>query len=211
MKKLFSILMIMLLPFSVSGADDWEEGKHYEVISEKATAKPEVKEFFSFWCPACNSFEPTVKKIKEGLGEGVKFSKIQVNFMQTAGQDVQEDATKAMIIGRVLKKEEVLNAAIFNYIHKQRLTVTGLKDLRSIFIINGVEAEEFDKLAKSFSVKSLVNKNNREIDTYRKNLTGVPNFIVNGKYQAKFQRDMTPDQIVSLIVWLSEKKEKPKP
>ncbi|MFT7418005.1 MAG: thiol:disulfide interchange protein DsbA, partial [Glaciecola sp.] len=48
------------------------------------------------------------------------------------------------------------------------------------------------------------NKNNREIDTYRENLTGVPNFIVNGKYQATFSRDMTPDDIVNLIVWLTK-------
>jgi thiol:disulfide interchange protein DsbA len=205
MKKLFSILLIaMLLPFSVSAADQWQEGTHYKVISDKATDKPEVKEFFSFWCPACYSFEPLVKSIKEGLDDDVTFSKIQVNFMRTASADVQDDATKAMIIGRVLKKEGALNAAIFNYIHKQRSTVTGLKDLRSVFIINGVEAEEFDKMASSFSVKSLVNKNNREIETYRENLTGVPNFIVNGKYQATFSRDMTPDDIVNLIVWLTK-------
>ncbi|MFT7259216.1 MAG: thiol:disulfide interchange protein DsbA [Glaciecola sp.] len=205
MKKLFSILLIaMLLPFSVNAADQWQEGTHYKVISDKATDKPEVKEFFSFWCPACYSFEPLVKSIKEGLDDDVTFSKIQVNFMRTASADVQDDATKAMIIGRVLKKEGALNAAIFNYIHKQRSTVTGLKDLRSVFIINGVEAEEFDKMASSFSVKSLVNKNNREIETYRENLTGVPNFIVNGKYQATFSRDMTPDDIVNLIVWLTK-------
>ena len=205
MKKLFSILLVaMLLPFSVHAADEWQEGEHYTVISDKATTTPEVKEFFSFWCPACYSFEPLVKKIKEGLGEDVKFTKIQVNFMQSAGPEVQDDATKAMIIARAMKKEDVLNAAIFNYIHKQRSTVTGLKDLRSVFIINGVEAEEFDKMAKSFSVKSLVNKNNREIETYREYLNGVPNFIVNGKYQAKFSRDMTADQIVNLVIWLTK-------
>jgi thiol:disulfide interchange protein DsbA len=205
MKKLFSILLVaMLLPFSVNAADQWKEGTHYNVISEKATAKPEVTEFFSFWCPACYRFEPLVKQMKEGLGEDVTFNKVQVNFMQSAGPSVQDDATKAMIIGRAMKNEEALNASIFNYIHEQRSTVTGLKDLRSVFIINGVDPEEFDKLAKSFSVKSLVNKNNREIDAYRKHLTGVPNFIVNGKYQATFSRDMTPDDIVNLIVWLTK-------
>jgi thiol:disulfide interchange protein DsbA len=205
MKKLFSILLVaLLLPLSASAADQWQEGKHYTVISDKATAKPEVKEFFSFWCPACFRFEPLVKSIKAGIDDDVKFTKVHVNFMQFAGPDVQEDATKAMIIGRAMKKEEELNAAIFNYIHQQRSTVTGLKDLRSVFIINGVEPEAFDKMAKSFSVKSLVNKNNKEIATFRESLNGVPNFIVNGKYQAKFSRDMTADDIVNLIVWLTK-------
>ena len=205
MKKLFSILLItLLLPLSVNAADQWQEGKHYKVISDKATAKPEVKEFFSFWCPACYRFEPLVKSIKAGIDKDVKFTKVHVNFMQFTGPDVQEDATKAMIIARAMKKETELNAAIFNYIHQQKSTVSNLKDLRSVFIINGVEPEEFDKMAKSFSVKSLVNKNNKEIAKFRKNLNGVPNFIVNGKYQAQFTREMTTDDIVNLIIWLTK-------
>ncbi|WP_412970880.1 thiol:disulfide interchange protein DsbA/DsbL [Glaciecola sp. MF2-115] len=205
MKKLFSILLIaLLLPLSVHAADQWQEGKHYKVISDKATAKPEVKEFFSFWCPACYRFEPLVKGIKAGIGEDVKFTKVHVNFMQFTGPDVQEDATKAMIIARAMKKETELNGAIFNYIHQQKSTVSNLKDLRSVFIINGIEPEEFDKMAKSFSVKSLVNKNNKEITKFRKHLNGVPNFIVNGKYQAQFTREMTTDDIVNLIIWLTK-------
>jgi thiol:disulfide interchange protein DsbA len=205
MKKLFSILLItLLLPLSVNAADQWQEGKHYKVISDKATAKPEVKEFFSFWCPACYRFEPLVKSIKAGIDKDVKFTKVHVNFMQFTGPDVQDDATKAMIIARALKKETELNGAIFNYIHQQKSTVSSLKDLRSVFIINGIEPDDFDKMAKSFSVKSLVNKNNKEIAKFRKHLNGVPNFIVNGKYQAQFTREMTTDDIVNLIVWLTK-------
>lgn len=205
MKKLFSILLIaMLLPISANAADQWKEGEHYTVISDKATAKPEVKEFFSFWCPACYRFEPLVKNIKKGLGEDVKFTKVHVNFMQFAGPDVQDAATKAMIIARSMKQEDALNEAIFKFIHQQRSTVTGLKDLRSVFVINGVDPEAFDKMAKGFSTKSLVNKNNKEIAKFREHLNGVPNFIVNGKYQAKFTRSMTQDDIVNLVVWLSK-------
>ena len=71
---------------------------------------------------------------------------------------------------------------------------------------NGVEDAEFDKLVSSFGVNSMLNKNNKLIVKYRKHLSGVPNFIVNGKYQAKFTRDMTNDDIVDLIVWLSKQK-----
>ena len=124
--------------------------------------------------------------------------------MPMAGPDVQENATTAMVIARALKKETELNGAIFNYIHQQRSTISSLKDLRSIFVINGVDGGEFDKLAKSFSVKNLVNKNNKQIAEYRDYVSGVPNFIVNGKYQATFTRDMTADDIVNLIVWLTK-------
>lgn len=205
MKKLVSVLLLAIfLPLQASAVDLWEEGKHYKVISDKATEKPEVKEFFSFWCPACYRFEPLVKNLKEKLDDDVEFTKVHVNFMGFAGPDVQEAASKAMIIARALKKETELNGAIFNYIHEQRSTVTGLKDLRSVFIVNGVDPDEFDKMANSFSVKSMVNKNNREITKFRENLNGVPNFIINGKYQAQFARDMTADDIVNLVIWLTE-------
>lgn len=205
MKKLFSILLVaIMLPLQAIAADLWQEGKHYNVISEKATAKREIKEYFSFWCPACYRTEPLVKAIKKNIDDDIKFTKVHVNFMRTAGPDIQDAATKAMIIARVLKKEEELNGAIFNYIHEQRSTVSSLKDLRSVFVINGVDGEDFDKMAKSFSVKSLFNKNNKQVEASREYVTGVPNFIVNGKYQATFTREMTSDDIVNLIKWLTK-------
>ncbi len=184
----------------------WQEGKHYKVISETATAKPVVTEFFSFWCPACFNAEPLVAEIKKQLPEGVSFNKVHVNFMGSAGPDTQDAATKAMMIARALKQEDTLNAAIFNYIHRQRAIVANLDDLRNLFIVNGVEPEKFDKMAASFSINSLVNRNNKTLADFRAHVNGVPNFIVNGKFQATFTRDMTGDDIVNLIVWLSKQK-----
>ena len=184
----------------------WQEGKHYNVIAEKASAKPVVKEFFSFWCPACYRFEPLVEQMKANLGDDVKFTKVQVNFMGFTSADIQDDATKAMIMGRVMKMEDEVNSAIFNYIHQQKATIGGMSDLRSIFIVNGVEPEKFDKTAASFSINSLVNRNNKEVEKFREHLGGVPSFIVNDKYQATFTRDMSTSDYVSLITWLSKQK-----
>lgn len=201
------ILMALMLPLQACAQEQgtrWKEGTHYIVLDEPATAKPEIKEFFSYWCPHCYRFEPLVKQMKEKSGDDVKFTKVHVNFMRFTGPDVQDDATRAMMIGRAVKQEEAMNAAIFNYIHEQRAPVTGLKDLRNIFAVNGVEPAEFDKLANSFGVNSMLQKNNKQIDQYRQYLSGVPNFIVNGKYQPTFTSDMTMDDIVDLIVWLTE-------
>lgn len=199
------VVFALLIPFNVlAQMAPWEEGKHYSIIAEKATAKPEVKEFFSFWCPACYSFEPIVAQMKTKLDDDVKFEKVHVNFMRFNGSEVQDAATKGMMIARSLKKGDTLNAAIFNYIHQQRAVITGIEDIRSVFLVNGVDAEDFDKQAKSFSVNSLVTRNNNTVNDYRQHLSGVPNFIVNGKYQATFTRDMTADDIIDLVVWLSK-------
>ena len=207
MKKLFlGLILATVLPLQAYAQELWKEGTHYRVISDTATSQRVVTEYFSFWCPACYQAEPLVEMIKSKLDKDTKFNKVHVNFMGFTGPDVQDDVTRGMMIARALKKEDELNAAIFNAIHRQRTPITGLADIRSIFIANGVDGAEFDKLAKSFGVNSLFQKNNKEIATHRSALTGVPNFIVNGKYQATFTRNMTTDDIINLIVWLSEQK-----
>ncbi|WP_137165820.1 thiol:disulfide interchange protein DsbA/DsbL [Salinimonas lutimaris] len=207
MKKFALIIfMALLVPLQACAAEQakWEEGKHYKVLDEPASDKPVITEFFSYWCPHCFQFEPLVKEIKQKISKDTKFNKVHVNFMGFTSSDIQDDATRAMMIARALKQEDTLNAAIFDYIHKQRASVTGLKDLRSIFAVNGVDKAEFDKLASSFGVNNMLKQNNKTLDEYRDYVRGVPNFIVNGRYQAQFTSDMSREDIVDLIVWLSK-------
>ncbi|MFQ3220081.1 MAG: thiol:disulfide interchange protein DsbA [Paraglaciecola sp.] len=207
MKKIvLALFMTLLLPLQACAQEQWTEGEHYLVISDEATETPQINEYFSFWCPHCFNFEPLVAKIKSKIGQDVAFQKVHVNFMGFTSTEVQDDATRAMMVARALKKDDAMNQAIFKYIHVQKSPVTSIKDLKNIFIVNGVEAAEFDKLVSSFGVNSMLQKNNQLITKYRKHLSGVPNFIVNGKFQAKFTRDMTNDDIVNLIVWLTKRK-----
>ncbi|MBN7821705.1 thiol:disulfide interchange protein DsbA/DsbL [Bowmanella yangjiangensis] len=204
MKKFLSLIAIILsLPLQ---AADWKEGTHYDVISDKGTSKPVVQEYFSFWCPACNAVEPVVQQMKAKLeSEGVKFEKVHVNFMRFADEETQNAASRAMMIGRALKQEEKLNGAIFAHIHKQRQPVTSLDDLKGIYVSQGVSAERFDEMAESFAVNSLLARNNKTLEQNNRHLTkGVPAFLINGKYRAMFTRDMTPDQVIELIVWLAK-------
>lgn len=207
MKKILLLLSLaLLLPLQACAQEKWSEGTHYNVIADKATEKKEVLEFFSFWCPHCFNFEPIVKNMKTKLADDVEFKKVHVNFMGFTSAAIQDDATKAMMVARELKKSDELNQAIFKYIHVSRSAITGLKDLKNIFVVNGVEPAEFDKMISSFGVKSRLNMNNKSVQQYRKHVSSVPNFIVNGKYQATFTREMNQDDMVDLIVFLSNKK-----
>jgi thiol:disulfide interchange protein DsbA len=207
MKKILLLLSLtLLLPLQASAQEKWREDTHYKVISEQATEKKEVLEFFSFWCPHCFNFEPLVKNIKSKLADDVEFKKVHVNFMGFTSAAIQDDATKAMMVARELDKSEELNQAIFKYIHVSRSAITGMKDLKNIFVVNGVEPEDFDKMMSSFGVNSRLKMNNKAVQEYRKHVSSVPNFIVNGKYQATFTRDMNQDDMIDLIVFLSNKK-----
>jgi thiol:disulfide interchange protein DsbA len=207
MKKIIGLVFIsLILSFNTMAQELWKEGVHYNIVSKEATEKKEVIEFFSFWCPHCYNFEPIVEQLKKDLPSDVEFKKVHVNFMRSASRDTQDDATRALLVGRLLKKEAEIVSAIFNYYHVQRNPITGLEDLKSMLVTSGVSVEEFEKQAQGFSINSLLNRNNGLITKYQRHLTGVPNFIVNGKYQAIFTRDMKPDDMIALLVWLSEQK-----
>jgi len=205
-KVLFTLFFSILIPLQACAQEKWQEGTHYKVIAEQATEKKEVMEFFSFWCPHCFNFEPIVKNIKTKLADDVEFKKIHVNFMRFTTPAIQNDVTKAMMIARELNRGDELNQAIFKYIHVSRSSITGINDLKNIFVANGVEPEDFEKMMSSFGVNSRLKMNNKAVEEYRTHVSSVPNFIVNGKFQATFTRDMNEDEMVDLIVFLSKKK-----
>lgn len=183
-KKIASILLVLSMPFFAS-AGDYVEGKQYTKISESVTAKAEVREYFSFYCPHCFKFEPFMHDVKKELPEGVKFERNHVDFLRAASPEIQAMLSKAVVIAQQMGMEEKLVGAIFNYIHVQRARITSEKDLRNIFVLNGADGVKFDKLMKSFGVNSQAKKmkKNQEDLTAKRALSGVPTIFVNGKYR----------------------------
>ena len=199
-----SIVLSILLSVTASAQEMYSEGVHYDVISKKATEKPEIIEVFSFWCGACFNFEATVKLLKTKVEGKAEFKKIHANTMGFASPELQDAVTKAMMIGRQLKKEAVINQAIFNYLHRTRARIASENDVRNILMATGVEGSDFDKLSKSFGINSMLKKNNKVLQQYSRALGSVPTFIVNGKYKATFERSMSPDQMIDLLIWLTK-------
>jgi thiol:disulfide interchange protein DsbA len=185
MKKLTALLVgALLLPVAVFAAQ-FEEGKHYEVISEQATAKPEVKEFFSFYCPACFGYEPKVQALAKQLPAGAELKKVHVDFLQHAAPEIQVTLAKAYLVAKNLGKGDQVASAFFNHIHVDRKAFASDDDIKAVVVANGVDADTYDKALKSFTVAGGAKQMKKEQDALsaRRVLTGVPTFIVNGKYK----------------------------
>ena len=209
MKKIaFIFICLLWLPLQAcaESSEPFEEGKHYKVLKEPLSDKPEIIEFFSFWCGHCYNFEPLFQEIKAKAGSDVKIQKVHVNFMGSTTKEAQDNATRAMLVAKAMKNDDVVVSAIFNAIHRARANLATNADFRKIFVANGADAAEFDKLSASFGVNGMFVKNGNVLQQYRPYVSGVPNFIVNGKYQATFTRDMTPEDMINLILWLSKKR-----
>jgi thiol:disulfide interchange protein DsbA len=184
----------------------WVNGTHYNIVADTASEQKEVVEYFSFWCPACYRFEVIINEIKPQLANDVAFRKVHVNFMSFTTPEIQEQATKAMLIGRSLGTEELMNAAIFAHIHEQGQKIEGLNDLKQLFISYDISAVDFERTLGKAELTDTFKQNNDDISQFKEHLQSVPNIIVNGKYQAIFTREMNVQDIADLVNWLSQQK-----
>lgn len=187
-RNLVAIVMPLLAFSCFASANDYVEGKQYTKVSEQASSKKEVREYFSVYCPHCLRFEPFMQEVKKNLPADVSFERNHVDFLRGASPKVQHMVTQAIVVAEEMDMADKLVAALFNYVQVQRAVITSEKDIRNIFVLNGADGEKFDKLMKSFSVinkaKSL--KKNQDTLAAKGAIKGVPTIFVNGKYRINF-------------------------
>lgn len=200
MKK--ALLMAAALIFSpmVALAADYKEGVHYTVINQgPATAKPEITEFFSFYCPHCFTFSKSVvPKIEESLPEGVAFNQSHVDFI---GKEMGPEMSRAFAVAHQLNVDKKIEAALFSAIHEKREHFTSRDDIRALFVANGVDGKAFDAAANSFMVNAQMAKMKRDMENAK--LSGVPSLVVNGKYRVEMGAVKSYDELLDIAFYLT--------
>jgi len=178
MKKLFILITAMLfLPFA--NAAQFKEGVHYDVISEQATSKPQVAEYFSYFCPHCYKFSPIMTDVTKRLeGSDIKVEKNHVAFI---GREMGIEMQKAFAAAELLNVEAQMSSAIFIAIHEQKRRFTGRDDIRTVFTDAGIDGKKFDAAVNSFAVNGKVARMDKS--TVKNKVRGTPALVVNDKYQ----------------------------
>lgn len=181
---LMAATVALMLPITVL-ANTFQQGRHYEVISEQKTATPEVKEYFSFYCGGCFAFEPIIQRLGQNLPAGTVLKKSHVDFVRAASPEIQNALARAYVVAQNMGKGDQVAAAIFNQIHRSRVPFRTEDDIRSLVLIHDIDGETFDRAFRSFGVRGAVNQMMREQQelSERRVLTGVPMLVVNGKYK----------------------------
>ncbi|WP_286234216.1 thiol:disulfide interchange protein DsbA/DsbL [Thalassotalea sediminis] len=184
MKKIFvTLLALLLVPLTVTAAK-YEEGTHYKVIPGQATKKPEVREYFSYHCPACRGFEAFLPEIEKTLPKGTKLKKTHVDFMPAANSESQYMLSQGLMIANKTGLAKQYNAEAFSYLQTQRKSINSIDDVKKIYVVAGGKAEDFEKGLKSFALMSRVKRDKKIQDKLSKGrfVNSVPTFVVNGKY-----------------------------
>lgn len=199
MKKLFAFVSLLMLSLSAHAAK-FSEGEHYKVLDLEPSKKPIVTEFFSFYCPHCNSFEPIIQQLKKQLPEGVKLQKNHVSFM---GGNMGKSMSKAYATSIALKVEDKMTPVLFNRIHNMNKAPKNDEELRQIFLDEGVDAKKFDAAFNGFAVDSMVRRFDKQFKD--SGLSGVPAVLVNNRYLVQAQGINTLDEYFELVNFLLKK------
>jgi thiol:disulfide interchange protein DsbA len=204
-KAFASAALLTLASWSASAAN-FVAGVHYEIIADQPTATPEIREFFSFYCPHCYHFEPVLQKALVKVPSDTPMVKNHVDFMSFAPASTQTAMTRAYVAAAKLGKGHEAAAALFNAIHQERKRPANAEEVRAIVLTTGLDPKQFDTTLESADVNKTVDDmlfqqsfwSNKELKPSNPMLSmmmqqqpqerqpvlaGVPMLIVNGKYR----------------------------
>jgi protein dithiol oxidoreductase (disulfide-forming) len=226
MKVIYTAALSAILALSLSvparAATTWIEGVNYFLVAPArptsvAPGKVEVTEVFSYACPACNIFQPTMHKLKQSLPANAVLDYLPAAFNPTEDWPMFQ---QAYLTAQVLGIEAQSHDAMFDAVWKGGdLSITdpstrGLKsrmptieDAAKFYSQRGgVPVDKFLAAAKSFSVDLKVRSADDLIAAYRVDRT--PTIIVNGKYRLHVESAGDPDKLIELVKFLVAKETK---
>jgi len=167
----------LALPVFAQGAP--VEGRDYARLAQPlpmpATGKVEVVEFFGYWCPHCNNFEPTLESWVSKLPADVAFRRIPVAFSAA-----QEPYAKIFLSLEAMGLVDQMHRKVFAAIHVQHLRLEKESDILKFMTANGVDATKFSETYKSFTVASKFKQARQLADAYR--IDGVPTLGIQGRF-----------------------------
>jgi thiol:disulfide interchange protein DsbA len=217
-----SVNLALLLGSFAQAAPAWTEGQNYFLVTPArptsvGPGKVEVTEVFSYGCPACNAFLPTMAKLKQALPPNAVLTYLHAAFQPSEDWPMFQ---LAFITAQALGIAEQNHLAMFNAVWTtgelgiyERSTprikdhLPTIEDAARFYSRNsGVPVDKFLATSKSFSVDAKVRSTEEAIAAYR--IDRTPTIIVNGKYRLFVQSAGGEDQLVELVKWLVAKETK---
>jgi protein dithiol oxidoreductase (disulfide-forming) len=203
-------------------APTWTEGVNYFLIDPPhATSLPpgkvEVTEVFSYACPACNLFVPTMHKLKASLPPNAVLDFLPASFNPAEDWPMFQ---LAYLTAQTLGVADQTHDAMFNAVwqsgelavidpatHNLKSRLPTIEDAAKFYQVHaGVPVDKFLAASKSFAVDVKVRTTEGLIQAYKADRT--PTIIVNGKYRLQVDSAGGPDQLVELVKFLVAKETK---
>lgn len=199
--KFFALVLASLVGASSALAQGkFEEGKHYEVMAPQTKTEPVVEEFFNYACAACYGAEKLATQIKAN-NPGLKFKYSPVELRES-----WKIYVKAYYIGEKLNVLDKSHTKLFHRLHVEKKFFRNEGDMKDFFLSLGVDEKEYDKVAKSYWLKTQMRQAKQY--AFKNRVTSTPVYLVNKRYKLKRDGMSTYNEIEQAVIELSGYKSK---
>jgi thiol:disulfide interchange protein DsbA len=188
-------------------AHNWQLGSDYFLIDPRVPTstgnKVEVVEVFSYACPHCAHFEPTMKELESKLPADAQVVLIPAVFNQS-----WEPFARAYYTAKALGVAEKSHDALFDALHTQHLPLYSIDSLANGFYSKfGADPQAFLSTANSFIVDNQIANGNRLVAAY--GVSSTPTLVINGKYRVEMnsEKKIGPDEVVEIALMLVKQEE----
>jgi thiol:disulfide interchange protein DsbA len=162
-----------------ASAQDLKPGD-YEVVSPPQETTDAnrivVTEFFSYACPHCFAFNPSLTIWVNKLPKDVKFERVAVVF----GRQPWSKPAQIFYALQAIGKAETLSPAVFGAIHVDRVDFQTDAQIIDWVGAHGVNRDDFAAAFNSFSMRSFVARGDQLAQAHK--VRSVPTLVIDGKY-----------------------------
>jgi thiol:disulfide interchange protein DsbA len=156
----------------------------------------DVVEFFSFACPHCFEFEPTLEAWLAKKPAGIHFHRMPVRFLQnSANFQPMYFALEAMGL------TDTIPLKVFNAVHLEHQRLDKPEDIAAFMTKNGVDATRFMSVFNSFGVRTKVQQANALMDAY--GVDSVPTLVVQGRWKTSPAQAKGEGKVLAVVDYLA--------
>lgn len=190
---------------TMSPPTPWQAGVNYtQLVPAQPTNVPagqvEVLEFFWYACPHCYALDPLVESWKKSKPAYVSFSRVPVMW-----NEGHRGLARLYYTLESMGKLNDLHSAVFKEIHVKNDPLVDLSNdeaqterIQTAFVQTlGIAPDAFKSAYHSFAVETALQRADQLTQRYR--ITGVPTFVVNGKYVADVASAQGEERLLSLV------------
>jgi protein dithiol oxidoreductase (disulfide-forming) len=217
-RALLCCLSVALFGLNAATAATFTEGQDYYPINPPQhtsvpPGKVEVLEVFSYGCPACNAFQPTLELLKKGLPPAAQLSYLPAAFNPAEDWPMYQRAffaaqalgiaerTHQQMYDAVWKNDELANVDPVS--HRLKSPQPSIEDAaRAYARWTGVKPQDFVAMANSFAVDSKMRAADAQIVAMQ--VPSTPCIVVNGRYRIA-ESVRQPAQLIELVRFLVAK------
>ncbi|QBK04148.1 thiol:disulfide interchange protein DsbA/DsbL [Hylemonella gracilis] len=186
---------------SAQGAG-FESGRDYLPLKQTAPVETpagqiEVVEFFSYYCPHCNAFEPTLEAWSRRLPKDVVLRRVPVAFVGPRPETRQ----RLFYALEALGKLNQLHAKVFRAVHVDRQRLEDPAGIADWLATQGVDKKQFTDAYNSFSVAAKVGRANQLVSAYQ--VDGVPALGVAGRYYTDASLTRSMERSLQVVDFLA--------